>query len=424
MKSLSKLKGAVLGMFVFAFFLLFSFTPRKADARIGVSISFQTFYDNLSPYGTWFNDPQYGYVWAPRVDRGFRPYYSDGYWVNTDYGNMWMSDYPWGWAAFHYGRWVYNEMYGWIWVPGDEWGPAWVTWRQGSGYFGWAPMGPGININISFGSGYYVPDPYWTFIPYGHLYGRNFHRYYAPRRTTIIIRNTTVIHNTYVNNRNTYVTGPRRSDVERITGRSVRTYQVGNLGSEGRGRIMRNSVAVYRPSVSNHNNGSNVAPRPRQVKVVDRQAFVEKRSVSTERTQIQTQPNQRRSQYNGNLGGNSGRSIQADRNISNSRKVERESVDRNAVQYQQPVRSNAREYQSANVPASRGESGRSMSSNSNHFSAPNVPATERRSYSRSSSNESRTVERSNVSNDRAMPDRRVEARSRTENKHSESRSFR
>lgn len=250
MKSQAKIKTFGWSLLFSVFALAFSWPTQSAKAQPGAQISVQTFYDELSPYGTWLNDPQYGYVWAPRVSRSFRPYYTDGYWVNTDYGNMWMSNYPWGWAAFHYGRWAYSDYYGWIWVPGDEWGPAWVSWRQGDGYYGWSPMGPGISINVSFGSGYYVPDAYWTFIPYSYLYSQNFHRYYSPRRTGTIIHNTTIINNTYVNNRNTYVTGPRRQDYERRTGRSSTTYQVGTRSSVGRGQVSGNRVSVYRPAVS------------------------------------------------------------------------------------------------------------------------------------------------------------------------------
>ncbi|HET8573659.1 MAG TPA: DUF6600 domain-containing protein [Edaphocola sp.] len=270
MKSQAKIKTFGWSLLFSMLVLAFSWPTQSAKAQPGVQISFQTFYDNLAPYGTWLNDPQYGYVWSPRVSRSFRPYYTDGYWVNTDYGNMWMSEYPWGWAAFHYGRWAYSDYYGWIWIPGDEWGPAWVSWRQGDGYYGWAPMGPGITINVSFGSGYYVPDAYWTFIPYGYLYSHTFHRYYSPRRTRTIIHNTTIINNTYVNNRNTYVTGPRRQDYEHRTGRSVTTYQVGTRGSAGRGQVSGRTVSVYRPAVNRTAGGKGREPRPAKIKEVNR----------------------------------------------------------------------------------------------------------------------------------------------------------
>src|SRR5882757_3247585 len=102
----------------------------KTSAQDEGYVSYQTFYDDLSPYGEWVNDAQYGYVWVPNVDQGFQPYYTDGRWVMTEYGNTWVSDYTWGWAPFHYGRWTYDEYYGWIWLPDTEWGPAWVTWRN------------------------------------------------------------------------------------------------------------------------------------------------------------------------------------------------------------------------------------------------------------------------------------------------------
>jgi len=78
-------------------------------AQPGMSVSFQMFYDELSPYGEWIDDPEYGYIWLPDVDRDFQPYASRGHWVMTSYGNTWVSDYDWGWAPFHYGRWTYSD---------------------------------------------------------------------------------------------------------------------------------------------------------------------------------------------------------------------------------------------------------------------------------------------------------------------------
>ena len=48
----------------------------------------------------------------------------------------------WGWVTFHYGRWAHDQRLGWFWVPGDEWGPAWVDWRRGDDFVGWAPLPP------------------------------------------------------------------------------------------------------------------------------------------------------------------------------------------------------------------------------------------------------------------------------------------
>jgi len=55
----------------------------------GASVSFQTFYDELSPYGQWINYQDYGRVWIPDVEEGFQPYGTRGHWVVTEYGNTW-----------------------------------------------------------------------------------------------------------------------------------------------------------------------------------------------------------------------------------------------------------------------------------------------------------------------------------------------
>ncbi len=105
------------------------------------SVSF--FYDNLNG-GNWFEVGDYGYCWQPDVavnDPTWRPY-ADGYWAYTDDGWTWISYEDFGWATYHYGRWVKLAEYGWVWKPGYEWGPAWVSWRTGGNYIGWAPLPP------------------------------------------------------------------------------------------------------------------------------------------------------------------------------------------------------------------------------------------------------------------------------------------
>ena len=93
-----------------------------------VSVSFQVFYDELSPYGQWVDYPGYGYGWIPAAGTGFVPYGSNGQWVYTDLGWTWTSYYSWGWAPFHYGRWIYDGYYGWVWMPDYTWAPSWCVW--------------------------------------------------------------------------------------------------------------------------------------------------------------------------------------------------------------------------------------------------------------------------------------------------------
>jgi hypothetical protein len=103
------------------------------------------------------------------VGTDFTPYYSGGHWAMTDYGWTWVSDYNWGWAPFHYGRWQPLGAHGWCWIPGRIWGPAWVHWRLGGGYVGWAPLPPrGVRIAPPFYGGGLRP-PAWNFVPMGQL---------------------------------------------------------------------------------------------------------------------------------------------------------------------------------------------------------------------------------------------------------------
>jgi hypothetical protein len=126
------------------------------------------FEGELAPYGSWIDMPTYGRVWSPSVNlvgADFYPYATGGHWVETEYGWTWVSDWSWGWAPFHYGRWLDVAGFGWCWVPGSIWGPAWVTWRSGGGYAGWAPLPPrGITVGPP-GS----PRTPWRFVVAGQL---------------------------------------------------------------------------------------------------------------------------------------------------------------------------------------------------------------------------------------------------------------
>jgi hypothetical protein len=92
-------------------------------------------------HGRWDDHPTYGRVWYPPVTGNFIPYVTNGAWVATNTGWYWQSGYTWGVVPFHYGRWVQLAA-SWAWVPGSNFSPAWVDWRSGGGWMGWAPLGP------------------------------------------------------------------------------------------------------------------------------------------------------------------------------------------------------------------------------------------------------------------------------------------
>lgn len=91
--------------------------------------------------GAWVNSPEYGAVWLPAAPSGFVPYLTHGGWTVTDAGWLWQSTLPWGDLTFHHGRWI---AWGgrWAWVPGTQFAPAWVDWRVGQEWLGWAPQAP------------------------------------------------------------------------------------------------------------------------------------------------------------------------------------------------------------------------------------------------------------------------------------------
>jgi hypothetical protein len=229
-------------------------------------VSMNVFVDALNPYGRWINSPSYGQVWICN-EANFTPYYSGGHWVYTNYGWTWASNYSWGWAPFHYGRWAYEPMYGWMWVPGYQWGPAWVGWRTGGDYYGWAPLSPGINISIGFGFGSGYPANNWCFVPRRYIGYSNFGHYAVNRsRNITIIRNTTIINNTNIYRNTRYVTGPNRTEVERYTGRRINEVRVSNSSRPGASRITNNNtINIYRPQINKKEvtkNDVNINRRP------------------------------------------------------------------------------------------------------------------------------------------------------------------
>ncbi|MBN9380122.1 MAG: hypothetical protein J0H74_05125 [Chitinophagaceae bacterium] len=231
-------------------------------AHAQVNVSFQVFYDQLSPFGNWVSYPDYGYVWVPGAGAGFRPYGTRGHWVYTEVGWTWVSDYSWGWATFHYGNWFYDDVYGWIWVPGYEWAPAWVTWGEYGGNYCWAPIGPRVDIGVAF-STYRPPASYWVFCPRGRITNVNVSNYYVRNiHNTTVINNITVINNAGRGNGYAYFRGPRAANVERFTHTTVRPVAIRSAERPGTTAVRNGQLAIYRPSIQR----SNASVRPTQVR--------------------------------------------------------------------------------------------------------------------------------------------------------------
>ncbi len=207
------------------------------------------FHQQLSPYGQWVEREGYGMVWVPSVPAGWRPY-TTGHWAYTDQGWAWVADEPWGWAPFHYGRWYYDaEIGGWGWVPGTVWAPAWVAWRHGGGYLGWAPLSPEVGFRAGFGLefGRVVISPgFFTFVGERDILAPRVSAVILPSarnvtivRTAVNVTNYTVVNNRIVNN------GVSVARIEQVTGHPVARLQVAAMASGGPG----GRGAFYQPAV-------------------------------------------------------------------------------------------------------------------------------------------------------------------------------
>ncbi|HVM87819.1 MAG TPA: DUF6600 domain-containing protein [Puia sp.] len=217
-------------------------------------ISYQSFYDDLSPYGEWIDYPGYGYVWSPNAGDNFKPYASNGYWVYSNLGWTWVSGYSWGWATFHYGRWFYDNDHGWLWQPGSEWAPAWVSWRNSDNYYGWAPLAPWFNVDISIES-YNPPVDYWCFTPHEYIDRHNIFDYCINERRNVTIINNTSIINNYSNHNRYFNDGPRVTEVEQFTHNSIRPVTIRNTSYTGTSQVTNNELRIFRPKVNASSSG-------------------------------------------------------------------------------------------------------------------------------------------------------------------------
>jgi hypothetical protein len=207
-----------------------------------------TFRGQLSGYDAkWVDTKDKGEVWVPTVPANWRPY-TYGQWANTDQGWAWIDEQPWGWATSHYGRWAYDQDLGWAWVPGTVWAPAWVAWREGGGYVGWAPLPPTVGFTAGVGLDFgevTISSGFFTFVG-----ERDF---LAPRLEAVIVpssRNAAIVpgaaffsNYALVNNRIVN----RGVSVQRIaqaTGRAVPQVRVASLAGVGAGG---RAGAFYQP---------------------------------------------------------------------------------------------------------------------------------------------------------------------------------
>jgi len=263
--------------FVVLVILTFSLAPtlvRAQDNGDDQDVSFQTFYDQLADQGNWIQTDDYGYVFQPNVsDPDWAPY-TNGSWDDSPAGFYWDSDEPWGWATYHYGRWANIRGTGWVWVPGYRWAPAWVSWRYGDDYCGWAPLPPetlygaeygdsGADIGLGFHFGgdvdvaFGIGPEWYTFVRLEDFGDRDYRRVRFHRdRNFDIINHTTNITNLNVHNgggANRFdevaAGGPPLNEVNARSHQHIQTVNFTESNQPGKSTHEGNTVAVFAPKV-------------------------------------------------------------------------------------------------------------------------------------------------------------------------------
>ena len=233
------------------------YVPAPAQAEVVVDIHTESdFYQPLQPYGRWIDVRGYGRCWTPAgVDPDWRPY-TDGHWQRTDAGWYWVSDEPWGWATCHYGRWHREDNFGWVWIPQTQWAPAWVAWREGGGYTGWAPLPPEARIGPNG-----TLEPHEENIdPSSFAFVEQRRMLEPQRRHDVIVNNTTIINQTVnitkivVVNETIINEGPRPDAVAQATGRKIEVVPAQTL------RVRQEAPAVAQHQLNRPGSEKNTTP--------------------------------------------------------------------------------------------------------------------------------------------------------------------
>jgi hypothetical protein len=275
------------------------------------NISF--FYEALYPYGNWL-DVDGTWCWQPNaatISVDWAPYCRHGHWVSSDWGWCWNSDYSWGWAPFHYGRWFRHPMHGWCWAPDNEWGPAWVAWRWGDDYCGWAPLPPRTRFDRN--NGFYFGDKRvgedfefnlgfqdYFFLSAGHFCDPHPWVNLVPTaRTEEVFRRTAFLKGSYGYEHDHIVNrGPAVENISRVMNKRITPVAIVSANLKpgqpiSRGLLKENQLIVYKPALATGAPKNPEAVRSvlekrqsssPQAKSENDAALVKRRSTATEKT--------------------------------------------------------------------------------------------------------------------------------------------
>ncbi len=223
-------------------------SPVDAEENLFMNtVSFQSFYDVLSPMGEWIqitkedvdedlnegegqayssltDDDDLLFIWKPAVTPSWKPY-MNGRWEYTDHGWLWISADSWGNSTYNYGRWWNSAKYGWVWLPGYTWAPGWVRWKVSENSIGWAPLSPKAKWKSETGITeknykYKNNDNDWVFVNDINFANEiNNTNVINPSQNSQLVKSSNNITDIRVENDKVINAGPDVSYIEKRTGR-------------------------------------------------------------------------------------------------------------------------------------------------------------------------------------------------------------
>jgi len=274
------------------------------------TVSFQSFYDVLSPMGEWIQitkedidedlsdgegesfamnrneDEELFFIWKPKVEENWKPY-SNGRWEYTDHGWFWVSADSWGNSTYNYGRWWNSPKYGWVWMPGYTWAPAWVKWKVSNDdkYVGWVPLSPKAKWKSESGITdknyrYKNKDADWVFVDNSTFAGDIATSKIVPdKENSSLVKNSADITDISVDNDKIVNKGPDVQRMEEKCGKKFRNRKMKFKEGNGNAQVSDDEITVGRERFrkGNPDNKESVG-KPKSFKKSDRVKKVIKRN--------------------------------------------------------------------------------------------------------------------------------------------------
>ena len=239
------------------------------------TVSFQSFYDVLSPMGEWIQitkedldedlsdgegegrmyavtEEDFLFIWKPGVEQGWKPY-SNGRWEYSEQGWFWASNDKWGNSTYNYGRWWNSPKYGWVWLPGYTWAPAWVRWRVSNdgNSIGWVPLSPKAKWKSESGITdknyhYRNSDKDWVFVDNNTFTGDINNSIVSDNNNSELVKNSSSIIEIKAENDKIITGGPDVNAIEQKTNKKFTRKRLRFHKDNGNAIVGENEIIVGR----------------------------------------------------------------------------------------------------------------------------------------------------------------------------------